>query len=329
MASALTPREIQARIRGGASVEEVALEAGVDIARIQAFAGPVLAEREHMTRTALASSVRRRGDGTGHRRLADIISERLSARGLDSDLIAWDCWRRGDQKWVVVGQITDGAASRRAEFVFDPRARFSVTSNADARWMIGEELAGTSEPDNENTVDLDDEFALVRATLKPYPQAPEEPGDAPAESLYEESTQTSELDDLYDLMGGLSEDSVRIYVGLEEPEEPRVERHRTPRPPTEQQPAEQHPAEQPPAEQDPAEQHPAQKVPSGQPPSAAPAPEREPIPEKPRGQEPKADPEALIEAPDPEPGQVRPRSTKRRRAKVPTWDEIMFGGKDS
>ncbi len=47
MESALTPREIQARIRGGESLEEVAQAAGVYVEQIDAYAGPVLAEREH------------------------------------------------------------------------------------------------------------------------------------------------------------------------------------------------------------------------------------------------------------------------------------------
>ena len=42
MESALTPREIQARIRGGESLEEVAQAACVSFEQIDAYAGPVL-----------------------------------------------------------------------------------------------------------------------------------------------------------------------------------------------------------------------------------------------------------------------------------------------
>ncbi len=41
----LSPKEIQARIRAGASVEQVAAASGSDIARIRRFAHPVLLER--------------------------------------------------------------------------------------------------------------------------------------------------------------------------------------------------------------------------------------------------------------------------------------------
>ncbi len=222
MNSALSPREIQSRLRAGASVSEVAAEAGVEVARIEGFALPVLAERAHMTRTALNASVRRRGDGSGHRRLGEIVRERLQARGLDADTVEWDAWRQNNLAWRVVGLLDDHAASRAAEFVFDPKGRFSVADNADARWMVGESLPGsTTDPDNENTIDFNDELALVRAISdEPSGAATGRPGDdvPPHESHYQGAGHTSELDELYDMLSGVSEDSVRIYLGLDDSE---------------------------------------------------------------------------------------------------------------
>lgn len=224
MNSALSPREIQARLRAGASVPEVAAEAGVEVSRIEGFALPVMAERAHMTRTALGASVRRRGDGSGHRRLAEIVRERLQARSLDSDTVEWDAWRQNDLKWRLVGRLDDQVASRAAEFIFDPKGRFSVADNADARWMIGETLPGPlTDPDNENTIDFNDELALVRA-ISDSPsrsgRATGAPGDEvpPHGSQYDGAAHTSELDELYDMLSGVSEDSVRIYLGLDDEE---------------------------------------------------------------------------------------------------------------
>lgn len=222
MTSALSPREIQSRLRAGASVAEVAKEAGVEVDRISGFALPVMAERAHVTRTALGASVRRRGDGSGHRRLGDLIHERLQARGLDADVVEWDSWRQGDLRWRLVGLLDDEAASRCAEFVYDTKGRFSVADNADARWMIGEELPRVADdPDNENTIDFHDEFALVRAITDDAPSGSStlgRPGDdvPKVDSPYESSAHTSELDELYDMLSGVSEDSVRIYLGLED-----------------------------------------------------------------------------------------------------------------
>ena len=62
MESSLSPRDIQARIRAGSTLEDVAKVAGLPLDRVERFAAPVLAEREHMARLAMTSSVRRRGD---------------------------------------------------------------------------------------------------------------------------------------------------------------------------------------------------------------------------------------------------------------------------
>lgn len=302
MTSPLSPREIQARVRAGASAAEIVDETGMSAERVDVFAGPVLAERAHMARLALAATVRRRGDGSGHRRLAEVVSERLGARGIDADQIVWDTWRRADLKWQVVGVLADEAAPRRAEFVFDVAGRFSVTDNADARWMIGEQLPGHLGPDNENTIDFDDELALVRA-IAPVPDvAAETPGDdVPAAGLLQdEMLQTSELDDLYDMMSGISEDSVRIYTGLD----------------------------------DIPQAGPAATESTADAPDAAtddePAPTPTPRPEA--APEPEPAPDALLPEPRVEPGAEpvrKARPTRRGRAKVPSWDEIMFGGKGS
>ena len=299
MDSALSPREIQSRIRGGATLAEVAAEAGVDAEQIEGFVLPVIAEREHMTSTALGCAVRRRGDGSGHRRLDEIITTRLKARGMDADDIAWDAWREPDLKWRVVGVMEDH--ERRAEFLFDPRGRFSVADNPDARWLIGEELPGSQDPDNENTLDFDDEFALVRATSQPE-TPPALPGDDVPTDTFDEGPATSELDDLYDMLSGVSEDSVRIYVGIDEENSGSevLERETT------------------------EVTHEDTEVSD----EFASLPEPGPTEEEPRRED--ADPaptqETLLARAENEDTAPQPRARHRRRASIPSWDEIMFGG---
>ena len=63
--SHLRPRDIQARIRAGASAEEVAQFAGIPVDRVRRFEGPVLAERAFMAERARKTPVRRPGENTG------------------------------------------------------------------------------------------------------------------------------------------------------------------------------------------------------------------------------------------------------------------------
>ncbi|MHA6511910.1 septation protein SepH [Tessaracoccus sp. Z1128] len=293
--NALTPREIQLRIRSGASVADVAEETGMEPERIEAFAGPVIAEREHIARSATTATVRRRGEAGTHRRLGELIVQRLRSRAIDADAIEWDAWRQEDLKWRIVGRLVLEAESRTAEFVFDPKARFSVAHNADARWMIGEESVDAT-VEEENTVDFKDEMALVRAISSPEPPPPGD--EMPASELMHDGTEdTSQLDRLYDMLSGISEDSVRIYTGILEPGlEPELSAG------SESADEELDDATAPEPVADGEGGH------ASEPAAAVAAPA-----------EPTQDPLVGGE----EPRKPRPR---KRRAKIPTWDEIMFGG---
>ncbi|UVE94956.1 septation protein SepH [Dietzia sp. B32] len=96
----LRPREIQDRIRHGASPEEVAADAGVSLSRIQGFAVPVLLERSNAADMA-RSSHPVLPDGPSLDTLADRVGAALDRRGVDPDLVTWDAWRDRSGGWVV------------------------------------------------------------------------------------------------------------------------------------------------------------------------------------------------------------------------------------
>jgi len=186
MESALTPREIQTRIRTGESLEDVAKVAGIPMDRVERFAAPVIAEREYVASQAMSSSVRRRGETSGHRNLRLTIAERLTGRGVDIDTLSWDSYRMEDGRWGVTADYLSGDAPRQALFLYDVRGRFSVAGNDDARWILGEQSpvrgpqpgrrrpdssTGSDDDDVEPTLDLSDELAIVRAVQEP-PLAP-------------------------------------------------------------------------------------------------------------------------------------------------------------
>jgi hypothetical protein len=137
---ALRPKDIQARIRAGESVEQVAAAAGTEPASIMAFAAPVLAEREHMAFRAARASVRRTSPSSesGVRTLADAVTATLSPFGLETDDISWDSWRRQDGRWVLLGQYETAARSGIAQMVYDIQGSYVTAENDDARWLLGD-----------------------------------------------------------------------------------------------------------------------------------------------------------------------------------------------
>lgn len=121
MESTLRPREIQARIRAGATIEEVAAIAGVSPERIERFAHPVLLERTRATElAALAHPIRE--DGPAVETLGEVVETALSARGQTAAATEWDAWKGDDGFWVVQVGWQVGRTDNYAHWRFHPGA---------------------------------------------------------------------------------------------------------------------------------------------------------------------------------------------------------------
>ncbi|AZS74555.1 DUF3071 domain-containing protein [Streptomyces lydicus] len=135
--SHLRPRDIQARIRAGASAEEVAQLAGIPVDRVRRFEGPVLAERAFMAERARKTPVRRPGENTGPQ-LGEAVAERLLLRGADKESVQWDSWRRDDGTWEVLLVYRVATEPHSASWTYDPPRRLVQAVDDEARALIGE-----------------------------------------------------------------------------------------------------------------------------------------------------------------------------------------------
>jgi hypothetical protein len=95
----LRPREIQARIRSGSSIAEVAAAANTSIGRIERYAYPVLLERSTMAEKARRSFPMIDGN-PARRTLEELAVGTLTDRG-QAGQMQWDAYRDTDG-WVVV-----------------------------------------------------------------------------------------------------------------------------------------------------------------------------------------------------------------------------------
>ncbi|MFC6595561.1 septation protein SepH [Kitasatospora paranensis] len=137
--SHLRPRDIQARIRAGASAEEVAQAAGISVERVRRFEGPVLAERAFMAERARKTAIRRHGESTGPQ-LGEAVAERLTLRAAEKDTERWDSWRRDDGTWEVILVYRADGEHRRASWTYDPPRRLVQPNDDEARALIGENV---------------------------------------------------------------------------------------------------------------------------------------------------------------------------------------------
>ncbi|MBG6184051.1 hypothetical protein IWX65_002020 [Arthrobacter sp. CAN_A214] len=143
----LTPKDIQARIRSGASAEEVAAESGLELDHVLRYEGPIRAERDYMAylaqRVEVASPVPfhdgyRSAFGNNPAQLGDMVAFRLQAYGIDPAGVDWDSWRRADGVWLVVARfaLPEGSTvsigeDPPAQWTFNPTRRILTNAN---RW---------------------------------------------------------------------------------------------------------------------------------------------------------------------------------------------------
>jgi len=307
MDSALTPREIQARIRAGEPLSDVARAAGMGVEWVEPFAAPVLAEREFIAGQAQSHPVRRGTETIAHRTLGQVVDDRLASRRVDTETVVWDAWKLEARRWLVRVDYDSGKSHREARFIYDASGRFSTADNDDARWLLGLQSASHGpqpgrrrrDEEAEPTVDLNDELALVRVVQPRADEAPDPDDTVPLEYLGDETDDAwsegelaevdgvydivpvadTGLDVLYDMLSSFDEDSVQIYAGLIRNSDAPVAH-----PVLDEAPRDEESV--PPADEAPALEQPA-----------------------------------LVDEPAEEPV-VR---SKRKRASVPSWDEIMFG----
>jgi hypothetical protein len=128
--SMLRPKEIQARIRAGASVEQIATSAGVDIQRVQRFAHPVLLERSRAAELATAAHPVL-ADGPAVLTLLETVTSALVARGLNPDTMTWDAWRNEDGRWTVQLGWKAGRSDNLAHFRYSPGAHGGTVAAVD------------------------------------------------------------------------------------------------------------------------------------------------------------------------------------------------------
>ncbi|MFF2772092.1 septation protein SepH [Streptomyces bacillaris] len=297
--SHLRPRDIQARIRAGASAEEVAQFAGIPVDRVRRFEGPVLAERAFMAERARKTPVRRPGENTGPQ-LGEAVQERLLLRGADKETVQWDSWRRDDGTWEVLLVYRVAGEPHSASWSYDPPRRLVQAVDDEARSLIGETDDAAPEPSFPfvpRIARLPRDRPLDRTLDRQIERHVERPVPAPEPEEYVSSASAGERDSLTSLL-----EAVPSFRGdMVVPERP-----------TQPEP----PALEPAAEETEADEPPAAAASAG----AGSAYADVLMPRAVAGHRDRLTGTTDRQA---EADGVRPG----RRAAVPSWDEIVFGAR--
>jgi hypothetical protein len=109
----LRPREIQARIRAGATIAQVATADNTSAGRIERYAYPVLLERSTTAEKARLAHPMVDGNPT-RKNLEELVLATLADRGQDGN-VQWDAYR-DDDGWVVVVRWQAGRSENSAHW---------------------------------------------------------------------------------------------------------------------------------------------------------------------------------------------------------------------
>lgn len=123
----MRPREIQARIRAGASPDELADEMGVAVTRIESYAHPVLLERAQIAQLARSSHPIRE-DGPAKLTLAEVLAAAFGARGHSLADATWDAFKEPDGEWIVRVSWKAGLSENEAEWIFQNHSTSQPTT---------------------------------------------------------------------------------------------------------------------------------------------------------------------------------------------------------
>ncbi len=173
----MTPREIQALIRAGRTIDEVSDLSALPPSRISALAGPIEAERAYTARLARRFPV---GADAGGFTVEELVTSRLVSRDVDPEAITWDATRTHGQPWMLYARFVSGGIAREAMWKIDLDHQQIKALNDEASWLSETSLTADAGPCRPaNTPHIDADVASVENSAAAQAVAPSEHPSAP------------------------------------------------------------------------------------------------------------------------------------------------------
>lgn len=140
--SKASPKDIQALIRAGHSAAEVSNLTGADLADVQRFQEPVLAEREFILENALRVTVVTNHADTHGSSTTFGAAMHHRLEGLDAAAVEWAAWRDTDEGWLVAVDFSSHDVAHHAVWRFDHKKGVLSPHNEDATSLSKQGVVG-------------------------------------------------------------------------------------------------------------------------------------------------------------------------------------------
>lgn len=140
-------KELQARLRAGAAIDDLALEVGWSFEKVERFAGPILQERAYILSVAYQLVIKNAGSRDAQT-FIEVVTSKLYANGVSAESLEWNTHRRDDGQWVIrlTYPTTNNFGNGHGEAVwfFDLRKRLMLSEDEGASWIMGESVPAST-----------------------------------------------------------------------------------------------------------------------------------------------------------------------------------------
>lgn len=127
-----TPRTIQAMLRAGATVDEVAEATSLTREHVERYESPVVAERAWVIQQAQELTVGRHPDSPT---LGDLAIDRLATRKVSPEELEWSAVRGESGPWTLALSFPVAGRIEEATWEVDLQSRALHATNDEARWL--------------------------------------------------------------------------------------------------------------------------------------------------------------------------------------------------
>ena len=169
----VSPREIQAYVRAGKTIEEISELTSLPPSRIESLAHPIINERNYTARLARSLPTSR---DPGSLTLEELVATRLASRGVKVDDIEWDAIRESGEPWTVIASYESAERERQAVWHVDVSKRSLEAVSEEAIWLSETPILPHGDAwRTPNTPALTKEKDTPSASLSSLPSAPSAP----------------------------------------------------------------------------------------------------------------------------------------------------------
>jgi hypothetical protein len=134
--SEISIKEIQARLRSGESMESISQHGNVSLEKVERYSQPILQERSYIISLAQKCELKKLKST-----LLEVITEKLSPRGVEMKSCEWNAYRNDDGTWQIILEYPTRDGKGSAAWRFESMKRRIDSDDDGARWIMDEEPA--------------------------------------------------------------------------------------------------------------------------------------------------------------------------------------------